>query len=417
MKKNLLSLLLLIGLSGVVKAQLIFSDKFDYSTGSVNSVSSGVWATSSGTAGQIQVSAGSLTYTNYFIAGADGNKINLSLSDTEDIKTNFTAVSSGTVYYSFLLNVSASANSADYFAHFLSGSTQKARLFAKNDGAQFVLGIDGDGTSPTFATPKLDFNTTYLVVVSYTFNPGANDDKVNLWINPSLVGAQPSPDVADIAVSSDYSSINGFGFRQAGSNKGITGSIDGVKMASSWSETPLPITWGGFNAKVSGSTVELTWQTTSSQNSSHFEVLRAGSDKAFTKIAEVVSQGESASVLRYFYTDRVMLSGTSYYQIKHIDNDGKEQYSTPIAVTSTVNSNLLTITKRLNGTYEAQVYAVKDGIAKATIYDLSGQTVWSSELKLEQGQNTWSLPVLSAKSMYILVLNMDNTRLSQKIIN
>ena len=92
--------------SNVLRADVYFSEGFDYADGSLTTVSSD-WTRHSGTEGQIQVSGGKITLTD---------------SQSEDVNRLIgTTVTTGTVFAGFDFSVSASnpgGTDFEYFAHF-----------------------------------------------------------------------------------------------------------------------------------------------------------------------------------------------------------------------------------------------------------------------------------------------------------
>ncbi|MBK8552186.1 MAG: hypothetical protein IPL53_14440 [Ignavibacteria bacterium] len=84
-------------------------------------------------------------------------------------------------------------------------------------------------------------NTTYLIICSYTFVSGSNNDIARLYINTSGVPAtQPaSPVVADSA-GNDVSNVGDVIMSNSFIQTGLQGSsvkIDGIRIGTSWAAT------------------------------------------------------------------------------------------------------------------------------------------------------------------------------------
>ncbi|MBI5805030.1 Ig-like domain-containing protein [candidate division TA06 bacterium] len=233
------------------QAQLLLEENFSYSTGQLMSVSGGSWINFSGLGSNpILVSSGSLVYTGYPSSGI-GNKIDI-------ISTTATAEDDGrvfsqsqmvgsTVYFAFLLNVAdtigLSANSSttgDYFATIVpSGSISYFGRVSIRKGAAtntYNLGLRASTTNATAVWSAVDLapGTTHLVLVRYQMISGSANDDAALFIDPSLSGAEPTPDISQISTSTaEPDSIGRIAIRQ-GSAGTPNASIDGIRAGTTW---------------------------------------------------------------------------------------------------------------------------------------------------------------------------------------
>jgi len=164
-----------------------------------------------------------------------------------DCVSPFTSVNTGTVYYSFLLNVASMTGVSDanggYFAAFGSNPTNLgATLWSKRiDDTSFNLGIEvrtATGASTSFATATYQTGQTYFVVVGYTFNPAASDDSVDLWVNPVIGAAQPAATISDAqtAAGIDLSTISNFLLRQDSATETPSLQIDELRIGTTWTQ-------------------------------------------------------------------------------------------------------------------------------------------------------------------------------------
>lgn len=118
---------------------------------------------------------------------------------------------------------------------------------------------------------------------------------------------------------------------------------------SSNSAAPLPIRLVSFNGKSTEKGNELTWKTSSEQNSSHYEIERSGDAKSFEMIGKVAGARNTKEKLSYSYLDNQILysqqnsnpnqvsspsggGGGYYYRLRLVDLDGKFEYSKTIAL-------------------------------------------------------------------------------------
>jgi hypothetical protein len=164
-------------------------------------------------------------------------------------------ITSGTVYYSFLLNVSELTGSNNTIGGFFTGlnntgnSSQPgnptvvgARVQARidpGDATKYNIGVFANhaATSGSSAwSPALAVGDTLLVVGAYTFNTGASsDDVASLWINPDSAtfgGTPPSADRTDTG-GTDLAQIGSIILRQSPAPY-LT--MDELRIGTSWAE-------------------------------------------------------------------------------------------------------------------------------------------------------------------------------------
>ena len=172
--------------------------------------------------------------TGYAIFGGEGL----------DCSTSFTSTTTGTVYYSFILNVNTMAGvtaaAGGYFATLGSSSTNfGATLWTKRvDDGVYNLGIEtrSDAAGTTFDTTALVTGATYFVVVGYTLGASASDDTVSLWINPTINGAQPAATITDTHTGTDLTSISNFILRQDSTGETPSMSVDELRIGTTWAQ-------------------------------------------------------------------------------------------------------------------------------------------------------------------------------------
>ncbi len=300
---------------------------------------------------------GSLSYSGYPATGI-GNMLHINGSGT-DYRHDFSSnISSGSLYWSFLLEVVDNTSLkdtptvGDYFINFQSGNSGIGLLSIRNNvtTSKYQLGLQKkSGSTAEYITSKeLNYGETYLIVVAYAFiSSTSTDDQVKLWINPSLNGAEPAPDLTFIDTETDPAYINMIQIRQGANTPNAY--IDGIRVSDSWSEAPLPVELTNFTSKVISGKVNLFWQTANEINNYGFEIQRSivGNKQSaenrevnpdsWIKIGFVKGAGNSNSSKNYsFIDDQLSHTGIFYYRLKQIDNDGEYKYSKVISV----NNNL-----------------------------------------------------------------------------
>ena len=239
--QGLLPLIFIFGLTLSGKAQLLFEENFAYPSGDL--ITAHGWLThSGGTTNPITTTSTSITYPGYLSSGI-GNEVSLVTSGQDDNKT-FATQTTGNVYASCLVNISTATATGDYFFHLgqaIIGTAFKGRVFVKNDGGtNLAFGIThtgGTSNPPIYSSFNYALNTTYLIVLKYTFVAGTANDVVSLIINPVIGSVEPSATVvaADVA-QIDATDIGSVALRQGGATLSPTLKLDGIRVGSTWND-------------------------------------------------------------------------------------------------------------------------------------------------------------------------------------
>ena len=104
-------------------------------------------------------------------------------------------------------------------------------------------------------------------------------------------------------------------------------------IGSNTTPIPLPVELISFDATPKGDYVKLDWITATEINNDYFTVRRSEDGKNWEEISTVNGAGNSNSIITYGDYDYSPLKGTSYYQLKQTDYDGKYAFSNIVPVT------------------------------------------------------------------------------------
>lgn len=213
-----------------------FSEEFSYTAGDTLNGSGG-WVVQSTPSyvNPIKVASPGLTYTDYpAIAG------NAALVDTtgQDLFRPFSGITSGTVYASFLVNVTKATTNGDYFFHFTKAFTFTflGRVYVKSSGSNIAFGLLKGSTGTVAYTPAdYSLNTTYLLVLKYQFNGGSTtDDSVYLYINPAISTTEPTPNLSFGSTNADFDTLSAVNLRQGSGSNAPRLLVDGIRVDTSW---------------------------------------------------------------------------------------------------------------------------------------------------------------------------------------
>jgi DNA/RNA endonuclease YhcR with UshA esterase domain len=243
----------------------VFKDDFTGLTVGATLAGQSGW-TKGGSGPDVSVAnASPLTYAGYSGGGAEYVVMPTPTASTSKVYKSFptpvTSFTGTTFYCSLLLRITAtSATGSNYFMSLgVSGvsTSYGVKLFTVTNGSGFNIGLSKTSTTAVFGTTVLSLNTTYLVVVRYTFNsagtvaPQKSDDVAYLWINPAL-SSTPDTSTAECKVwAGTDTDFDGFGaLTDIGSfiwhNRGTgnpTGAFDGIKVGNGASNS---IAWANL---------------------------------------------------------------------------------------------------------------------------------------------------------------------------
>jgi hypothetical protein len=261
----------------------------------------------------------------------------------------------------------------------------------------------------------MKFFFTVLLITLLTFSAQAEVCEIVLtgdWTNSSLRIVEPNTgvDTTITATSNVY-------FRGTGNSTFLYMGIDGVNTfqysnCGGFSFTSpiltdkdlfisagvLPVELTYFHIEIRNKTSFLTFETSSEENNSHFEVQKSTDGKNFEAIGIVNGNGTTLEVQNYSFVDSELENGTNYYRLKQVDFDGQFEYSDIVSVDYEVEklnfSNIVTDELRFNET-------VKD----VFLFDLQGRL-------LRQSSQAQSLNISELNSgIYVLSIDGSNYRI------
>lgn len=228
--KKIYFLFVALFITSISFGQLLLNENFDYgaSAGDLTTVSGGNWASHSGSTSVLYATS-SLSMTGYPANGVGGSAT-ISTSSSQDVNRAFAEQTSGTLYFSALINISAVGNGS-YFFHLMSSTDGNfsARIGAKTDGSGGILfGIGASSSTLTYGTTPFNLNTTYLLVSSYNIGTG----EAKLYVSSSVPATEPAS--AEASNTGTGNAVAKVAFRQASNIP--TATIDGVRVGNTWSD-------------------------------------------------------------------------------------------------------------------------------------------------------------------------------------
>ncbi len=407
-------------------AQRLLTEDFNYDAGQLTSadggsdVGGGNWESFSGGGNFIQVVDGNLTYTDYGTEPSVTSrqvKITSFSGSAEDVSRAFGAVTTNSVYCSFLLNVDSVGNlladttNGEYFIAYLpstSNSLYAARVLIKKGSADntFNLGISAYSTSSSeagWSPVNYNINETYLVTFAYEFVTGANNDTAKLWVNTPFFASAPQPLALSVFASgSEPTELGRVAIRQNGVPT-PTAKIDAIKVSTGWLDATLPVSLKQFGLQVTNGNVVLNWITANEINMKEYVVERSADGKTFG-IAGVVAAKNTVNENRYSYTDAQALKNTSFYRLKMTNKDGSFTYSEILRADAKAIGKLIARTNPvISNLVLSHPQAGENTFIK--VYSVNGIMVASFKVDANATQTSVDVSRLVAGNYYALFIN------------
>lgn len=239
--KHFYFLFLTFLISSLSWGQILLSDNFNYldDTELINN-NWGLTGTAATNRLKVGISNG-LTYSGYLTTLSAGNSVNfLSGATGDDVNRTFENQISGTVYATFLVNVSSATTTGDYFLHFgkstMSTGPFHGRVFVKRDGSNnLAFGISMASGTAIYSGFLYSYNTTYLVVMRYNIVDGTGNDVSSIIVNPVIENTEPSSGwITSTDTGTDPGEIGSIGLRQGGTSSTPALRLDGLRVTNVW---------------------------------------------------------------------------------------------------------------------------------------------------------------------------------------
>jgi len=224
------------------RAQLLFSEPFNYTPGSgiaglVNPGNSNAWT--GGSATELQIGSSQLTYSG--LQESPGNDLVYTSGGSASTSYNtYSAVTSGSIYYSFLINCTTLPTANQYISALNpgvavpGGSSDAMAIYVGASGTGWKIGVrtTGGGSGAAYSG-ALMLDTTYLVVGELTLGSAP---VANLFVGPTPGGAQPGTATATQSTATAINSIDDVGFKIQTATTAGNFQIGNLLIAQDWAD-------------------------------------------------------------------------------------------------------------------------------------------------------------------------------------
>ena len=195
-----------------------------------------------------------------------------------------------------------------------------------------------------------------------------------------------------------------------------TSSDDVLTITGTTIVTPLPVTLTSFDAKKTNNAVNLTWETASENNNSHFDVLKSVDGKNWQLLTTVLGNANSNKTVKYHSIDHRPAFGANYYQLKQVDFDGTFSLSKIEAVNFSLDTKESLKVNYIENTLKLFVNKTLAEQAEIAIYSVDGRKISAKTTFINIGSTVISLPAALARGVYLVKVKSLGGELVEKFI-
>lgn len=179
--------------------------------------------------------------------------------------------------------------------------------------------------------------------------------------------------------------------------------------------TPLPVELISFKGlSTKNKTIDLTWQTATETNSSHYLIERSLDGEEFEQVGKIEAAGNSYSLKNYLFTDRLDEKvSVLYYRLVQIDQDGAFKIYGPISVLSEEGSRLVAFPNPSSGI--VHIRSNIDQINSYVVSDLNGKILFQESLGFGSSSFDLNLTSLQDGLYHVSLLNSNGSMEDLKI--
>jgi hypothetical protein len=171
------------------------------------------------------------------------------------------------------------------------------------------------------------------------------------------------------------------------------------------SNNPLPVELVSFTGACDDGIINLTWQTASEFNSSHFDVEKSRDGENWQVLTTLPSAGTSNELITYQSTDQNGTGGNNYFRLRQVDFDGKDKLYDPINVScSEVTTDYFSSYPNPSGTSFHVIVNNKEilGACILNILDAQGKVIETRSIEAKDGINMFVINQELTPGIYFL---------------
>ncbi len=168
---------------------------------------------------------------------------------------------------------------------------------------------------------------------------------------------------------------------------------------------PLPVELVSFSGLCEEGIINLTWQTASEFNSSHFDVEKSRDGENWQVLTTLPSAGTSNELITYQAADQNATDGNNYFRLRQVDIDGTEKLYDPINVScAEVTTGYFSSYPNPSGTSFQVIVNNKEllGNCIMNIVDAAGKVIEQRQIEVKDGINMFVINQELTPGIYFL---------------
>ena len=175
-------------------------------------------------------------------------------------------------------------------------------------------------------------------------------------------------------------------------------------------QNALPVQYSYFKGNMQNGQVQLSWQTVSEQNASHYLIERSTDGSNFIAIGKANAYNSAIAVSNYSFWDNAPVKGLAYYRLKQFDLDNSYTNSSTVIKINHSGSNNFQLQVYPNpATEKIWIGHVKTtGAELFTLYNSSGIRMKQQTAMKGVSQTRMDLGTLVPGIYYLVMQNGDN---------
>jgi hypothetical protein len=266
-----------------------------------------------------------------------------------------------------------------------------------NDITDFNYNITLDYADNDYVQGSGDYTINDILPVKYSGDQWYQPDGFTVFTN-TIIQGQYNPLASGYMQWDGLTTFSEFG-GAAGNNQ------------------PLPVELISFTGLCEDGVINLTWQTASEFNSSHFDVEKSRDGENWQVLTTLPSAGTSNELITYQSTDQNGTDGNNYFRLRQVDVDGTEKVYDPINVScSEVTTGYFSSFPNPSGSAFQVIVNNKELIGACTlnIVDASGKVIEQREIEVKDGINMFVINQELTPGIYFL--NVSNGSKSTPVL-
>ena len=279
------------------------------------------------------------------------------------------------------------------------------------------------------STPAdVEDDTTYMITPAVPYGiqevhllRSRNNRRITIWkssdntqttTNWTLVSVIPKSTASPVVLCTDTSitvadpTAKLIRFRL---ERAVNCDVDSIFLTS-FAAIPLAVNFTNIKAYQKTSGVQIDWSISNDNNAASYVVERSADGSSFITGGNVNAQSSSTSTINYSWYDAAPLSGNNFYRIKAVDRDGSVKYTSVMKVNiSGGKPELIVSPNPVKGNVvNLQLTNVAKGTYTVSLYNISGQKIFTDQIKSEGGSSSQSLQLPSTVKAGTYNLQMNN---------